>query len=399
MRVALIHYWLVNMRGGEKVIESLCRLYPEADIYVNVFDAKRISNEIKRHCVKTTFINSLPFASRLYKNYLPLMPIAVEQLDMRGYDLIISSESGPAKGVIAPPEAMHLCYCHSPMRYIWNMYHDYCEHVGWFKRAIIPPLAHYMRICDTLSATRVHHFIANSSTVSKRIESYYGRKSDIIYPPVDVSLFFPVPKSEVGDHFLMVGELVHYKRPDLAVEAFNRTKHKLVIIGGGEMEHQLRRIAGPNVIFLGRQPFEVLRAEYARCKAVIFPGEEDFGIVPVEAMASGRPVVAFGKGGATETILEGQSGVFFRELTVDALIDAIEKVAKIDVDSASLVRQASRFDVSSFEATFRDYVNRKLEARVSAATVWPAPWSSQSADSRDSFLLSQALSQHSPDGL
>jgi glycosyltransferase involved in cell wall biosynthesis len=375
MRVALIHYWLVKMRGGEKVLESLCRMYPQADIYVNVLDTEKISELIASHRIETTFINSLPFASKFYKNYLPLMPIALEHLDLRGYDLIISSESGPAKGVIVPPEAMHICYCHSPMRYIWNMYHDYRQRVGLFKQMFMPPLAHYIRMWDSITATRVHHFVANSFGVSRRIEAYYGRKSDVIYPPVDVSSFQPAPASEVGDHYLMVGELVPYKRPDLAIEAFNLTGKKLIVIGEGEMERRLRMVSSPNITFLGRQPFDVLRQHYARCKAVIFPGEEDFGIVPVEALASGRPVVAFGKGGATETIEEGRSGVFFREQTVKSLIDAIERLDNIDIDPVDLVQRASQFNIDRFERNFGHYVSKKMEERKVSVPPYRADWS------------------------
>jgi len=367
MRVALVHYWLIKMRGGEKVLESLCRLWPEADVYVNVLDPAGISPTIAQHRIATTFINRLPLAQKLYKNYLPLMPIALEQLDLRGYDLVISSESGPAKGIIPAPGTMHICYCHSPMRYIWNMYHDYRDRAGWLKKAVMPPLAHYVRNWDALSATRVNHFVANSWAVSHRIESYYGRQSDVVYPPVDVDAFMPVDRSEVGDHFLMVGELVPYKRHDLAIEAFNRTKQKLIVIGSGEMERSLKKIAGPNIIFLGPQPFDALRLHYSRCKAVIFPGEEDFGIVPVEAMASGRPVVAYGKGGATETVQEGQTGVFFHEPIVEALIDAIERVKKLDIDPANLVRRASGFSVSNFERNMSDFVHGKLKEREAAS--------------------------------
>jgi glycosyltransferase involved in cell wall biosynthesis len=362
------------MRGGEKVLESLCRMYPQADIYVNVLDTKRISELIASHHIETTFINSLPFANKLYKNYLPLMPIALENLDLRGYDLIISSESGPAKGVIVPPEAMHICYCHSPMRYIWNMYHDYRQRVGLFKKMIMPPLAHYIRMWDTVTAARVHHFVANSLGVSRRIETYYGRKADVIYPPVDVSSFKPAPASEIGDHYLMVGELVPYKRPDLAIEAFNLTGKKLIVIGEGEMERRLRMTSSPNITFMGRQPFDVLRQHYARCKAVIFPGEEDFGIVPVEALASGRPVIAFGKGGATETIEEGRSGVFFREATVNALIDAIERLDNIDIDAVNLVQKASQFNIDRFERSFGTYVSKKMEEQKASVAPYRADW-------------------------
>src|SRR5260363_128404 len=293
MRVAIIHYWLVGMRGGEKVIEALCDMYPQADIFTHVYAPDMVSEKIRAHRIVPTFINSLPRAARMYKNYLPLMPLALEQLDLRGYDLIISSESGPAKGIIPPPGALHVCYCHTPMRYIWNMYHEYRDGAGALTRLLMPPLSHYLRMWDVSSAARVDSFVANSTTVAGRIRRYYGADSHVIHPPVDTEAFSPLPAAELGDFYLMAGELVAYKRPDLAIRAFNEMKLKLVEIGGGEMLQEVRRLAGPTITVLGSQPFSVLKDHYARCRALIFPGEEDFGMVPVEAMASGRPVIAY----------------------------------------------------------------------------------------------------------
>ena len=235
MKVAIIHYWLVGMRGGEKVIEALCEMYPQADIFTHVYVPEMVSDRIRQHRIIPTFINSLPRASRMYKTYLPLMPLALEQLDLRGYDLIISSESGPAKGIIAPSDALHVCYCHTPMRYIWNMYHDYRNSAGWVARLMMPPLTHYLRMWDVTSAARVDSFVANSATVARRIHRYYGAPSVVIHPPVDTGAFSIAAPSELDEYYLMAGELVSYKRPDLAVRAFNEMKLKLVVIGGGEM--------------------------------------------------------------------------------------------------------------------------------------------------------------------
>jgi glycosyltransferase involved in cell wall biosynthesis len=319
LRVAIIHYWLVNMRGGEKVVEALCNMFPQADIFTHAYVPAAVSETIRKHKVTTSFIGSLPAAHRLYKRYLPLMPLALEQLDLRGYDLIISSESGPAKGIIPPPSALHLCYCHTPMRYIWNMYHEYRRGAGPLTRALMPVLSHYVRTWDSVSSDRVDYFVANSRTVAARIGRYYNRNAVVIPPPVDVDAFETVGRTELGDYYLMVGELVAYKRPELAVHAFNTIKKKLVVIGGGEMLPEIQRIAGPTITVTGPQPFEVLRHHYSRCQALIFPGEEDFGIVPVEAMASGRPVIAYGRGGATETVVSNVSGIFFQEQTVEAI--------------------------------------------------------------------------------
>jgi glycosyltransferase involved in cell wall biosynthesis len=357
MRVAIVHYWLVGMRGGEKVLEALCRIYPGADIFTHVYDPSVISAEIRKHRIQTTFIDSLPYAKRMYKKYLPLMPMALEQLDLSGYDLVISSESGPSKGVIPTSPAIHICYCHSPMRYIWNMYNKYYETSGRLTRMMMPPLAHYLRTWDVAAASRVDEFIANSTTVAQRVKSYYRRDAHIIHPPVDTQAFRPVVTGDLEDYYLMAGELVSYKRPDLAVEAFNRMKAKLVVIGGGEMLARLRKIAGPTVTIMGAQPFDVLQHHYARCRALVFPGEEDFGIVPVEAMASGRPVIAYGRGGATETVVAGKTGVFFPIQSIEAVIDAVERLDKMDLNPADAVARAQDFRTSAFIDKFRSYAN------------------------------------------
>jgi glycosyltransferase involved in cell wall biosynthesis len=363
MKVAIIHYWLVGMRGGEKVLEALCDMFPQADIFTHVYVPDAVSKTIRQHRVSTTFINSLPCASRLYKRYLPLMPLALEQLDLRGYDLIVSSESGPAKGIIPAPSALHLCYCHSPMRYIWNMFHDYRKQAGWLSRLAMPFLAHYLRMWDAGSAVRVDRFVANSGTVAARIRRYYGRDAEIVWPPVDTEAFKPVQDRERGDYMLMVGELVAYKRPELAVEAFNQMRAKLVVIGGGEMLDLIRRRAGPTVTVLGPRPFEDLRHYYARCQALIFPGEEDFGIVPVEAMASGRPVIAYGAGGATETVIPKVTGLLFKEQTVEALIDAVEECRRIDFDPQKIAAHARQFSRQRFVTQMTTQFDRLLAGR------------------------------------
>ena len=350
----------MGMRGGEKVLEALCQIYPEADIYTHAFDPAAISDIIKSHKIHTTFISRLPRAAKMYKHYLPLMPMALEQLNLSEYDLVISSESGPAKGIIPAAHAIHVCYCHSPMRYIWNMYNSYYDSSGLLTRVMMPPLAHYLRNWDVATANRVDRFAANSTTVAQRVKSYYRRKADVINPPVDTNAFMPVPQAELEDYYLMVGELVGYKRPELAVQAFNRMKLKLVVIGGGEMLNRLRKIAGPTVTILGPQPFDSLRHHYARCKALIFPGEEDFGIVPVEAMASGRPVIAFGRGGATETVVANETGVFFHNQTVEDIIDAVERLAKLNLNPDDAVRRAGDFRAVEFKEKFSKFVKSSM---------------------------------------
>jgi glycosyltransferase involved in cell wall biosynthesis len=365
VKVAIIHYWLVGMRGGEKVIEALCEMYPQADIFTHVYVPEMVSDRIRQHRIIPTFINALPRAAKMYKAYLPLMPLALEQIDLRGYDLIISSESGPSKGVIPPPDALHVCYCHTPMRYIWNMYHDYRGSAGRLTRLMMPPLSHYLRMWDVTSAARVDSFVANSATVGKRIRRYYGAGSVIIHPPVDTAAFSAAAASDLGDYYLMAGELVSYKRPDLAIRAFNEMKLKLVVIGGGDMLDEIRRLAGSTVTVAGPQPFDVLKQHYARCRALVFPGEEDFGMVPVEAMASGRPVIAYGRGGATETVADGVSGVFFAEQTVEAISSAVKRLAGLDIDPAGIVAHASRFGREQFFQKMRSHIDGLLANRAS----------------------------------
>jgi glycosyltransferase involved in cell wall biosynthesis len=361
VKVAIIHYWLVGMRGGEKVLEALCELYPHADIFTHVVVPEAISPRLQYHKIRTSFIARLPRVSKWYKHYLPLMPFALEQLDLREYDLVISSESGPAKGIVPRPDALHVCYCHSPMRYVWNMYHEYLSSAGLLARTAMPLLMHYLRAWDVTSAARVDRFIANSHNVAARIWKYYRRQADVVYPPVDVDSFAPISEAKNTDYFLMVGEMIPYKRPELAVQAFNATGRKLVVIGGGPMLAQLRRDARSNVSVLGPQPVQVLRHHYARCRALIFPGEEDFGIVPVEAMASGCPVVAYGRGGAVETVVDGITGILFGRQAVEDLVAAVERVDRMEFDQKMLVQHTRAFGTSRFKQEVSRLIDGALE--------------------------------------
>ncbi|MEM1430997.1 MAG: glycosyltransferase [Pseudomonadota bacterium] len=350
------------MRGGEKVLEALCRMFPEADIYTHVCVPDRLSDTLRAHRIEETFVGRLPFAARLYQKYLPLMPRALEQIDLTGYDLVISSEAGPAKGVIAPPDATHLCYCHSPMRYLWDQYHVYRNGAGLMTRALMPSMAHRLRQWDVTTAARVDRFAANSAHVAARIAKYWRRSADVIHPPVAVSDFAPAAPGAVQEYYLWAGELAPYKRPDLAIEAFRRMGRPLVMIGGPEKTRRaLQAGAGDTVTLLGKVDFATLRRHLAQCRALIFPGEEDFGIVPVEAMASGRPVIAYGRGGALDTVRDGETGLLFEEQSVDGIIGAVERFEREvegTIDPARLVTHASRFD----EQTFRQGIARSLAA-------------------------------------
>lgn len=356
MKVALIHYWLLSMRGGERVLESLCRMFPDADVYTHVIDPSRISADITSHNIQTTFISKLPAAKRLYQKYLPLMPMALESLDLSSYDLIISNESGPTKGIIPGPDTVHICYSCSPMRYLWDQYHVYRHNAGFLTRLVMPPLVHRMRIWDVTTAARVDKFLADSNHVANRIRKFFRRDAVVVFPPVAVHEFEPAPADEIGDYYLWAGQLVRYKRPDIAVEAFNRTGRKLLVIGEGEERRRLEKIAGDNITFLGSQPFSMLKYHFARCKALIFPGEEDFGIVPVEVQAAGRPVIAYGYGGALDTVVDGKTGILFKQVDADGLNAAIERFETSglsDTCTADCVANASTFTEKNFQDGIR----------------------------------------------
>lgn len=356
MKTAIVHYWLVNMRGGEKVLEVLCDIFPKADIYTLVYDPSSISDKIKSHNIKSSFIQKLPFGVKKYQNYLPLHPFAIEQFDLSGYDLVISSESGTAKGVILSPETCHICYCHSPMRYLWNMYHDYRQNLSRWKKCLWALVSNYMRLWDYVNSQRVNYYISNSKNVQLRIKKYYDREAEVIYPPVDFSRF-SCEKSD--DFYLSVGQLIPYKKIDLAIKAFNGSGKKLLIIGDGPQRKNLEKIAGGNVSLLGKQSDEVLAEYYSRCKGFIFPGEEDFGITPLEAMASGKPVIAYGKGGSLETVREGKTGVFFYEQNEASLIDAVERSDNIEWDTDVIRDHAKQFDVAITKERLQDYIMMK----------------------------------------
>jgi len=359
------------MRGGERVIEQLCRLYPDADIYTHVFDPDRISDTIKQHRITCTSIAGLPFARKHYKKYLGFMPRALEHIDLTGYDLVISSESGPAKGVIAPPNSHHICYCHSPMRYIWDYFHPYRSELGFPARMVFDQVAHRLRQWDVTSAARVDRFVANSTFVANRIRRYYGREADVIHPPVSFDTFRPVA-NPTRDFYLVAGELVPYKRVDLAIEAFRGSNRKLVIAGRGSAAAKLQRHAPDNVEFMGRVSDDELAGLYANCRALVFPGEEDFGLVPLEVMASGRPVIAYGSGGALESVKDMETGLFFRQHTATSLRDAITRFELVEEQFVPerLRAHAEAYSEVAFREKFRQIVDSEL-SRPSRNSGWP----------------------------
>ncbi len=360
-KIALVHYWLVGMRGGEKVVESLCRLFPHIDIYTLIYNKDKVSDLVSSKKIYTSFIQKMPFAKKKHQLYLPFMPVAVEQFDLSGYDIVISSESGVAKGVLTKPETCHICYCHSPMRYLWNMYFDYLnnEKIGCLKKNFIRWYFNYLRVWDLASSFRVDYFICNSNNVRKRILKYYNRDSAVIYPPVSVDGFKFSEKKE--DFYLVISQLVSYKRIDIAVDAFNISGKNLIIIGDGPERKKLVKKAGKNIKFLGWQENEVLKEHYSNARAFIFPGEEDFGITPVEAQASGTPVIGYGKGGLLETVIDGVTGLFFEKQDALSLVEAVERFEKIEhsLDRLKIRENSKKFDVSIFENDIKDFIIEK----------------------------------------
>jgi glycosyltransferase involved in cell wall biosynthesis len=344
MRAAIVHYWLLNRRGGEKVVDALCRLLPGADIFTLFCDRETLSPEMRSRRIVTSFLDP---ARSFYRSLLPLMPMALESFDLRGYDLVVSSESGPAKGVIASSTTRHVCYCHTPMRYLWDLYPTYLHE--WVpssvKRAALAPLAHYLRLWDYSTAARVDEFVANSSNVQQRIWKTYRRDSTVIHPPVDVDSFYHKPAE---DYFLIVSELVAYKRVDSVVEAFARSGRRLKIAGNGPEFRRLSKLAsGSKIEFLGHVSDSELRQIYACCRAFLLPGEEDFGMTPVEALASGKPVIALGRGGALETV-PSFGGIFYSEpAEIGEAITRFEAIEP-DIRPADLQAWAQRFSGAEF---------------------------------------------------
>ncbi|MGH7232347.1 MAG: glycosyltransferase [Nitrospiraceae bacterium] len=385
MKVALVHDWLTGMRGGERCLEVFCELFPRADLYTLLHLPGTVSNPIAQRRIITSFIQRLPLAGRRYRYYLPLFPLAIERLDLQGYDLVISSSHCVAKGIRAPAGAYHLSYVHTPMRYIWDQYDAYFGrgNAGLLTRVLMRAIRPRLQAWDVASSDRVSRFVAISDHVAHRIRNAYGRDAVVVYPPVNWRSFDVLHKHD--GFYLMVTALAPYKRVDLAIEAANRLRCRLKIIGTGQDEARLTRQAGPTVEFLGWQADEIVRQYYMQCQALLFPGEEDFGIVPLEAMACGKPVIAFAKGGALETVMpvnpraEGEerrdmpllpadnpTGVFFYEQTVESLIDAIQLFERNRplFDPKAIRAHVEPFDRDHFKTRISDLINQALVGHV-----------------------------------
>ena len=366
MKIAIIHDWLVTKAGSEAVLEQLLLMYPGADVFtlvnfLNAEDARLLNGS---RCF-TSFIQKLPFAQKHYRAYLPIMPLAIEQFDLSGYDVVISSSHAVAKGVITGPDQIHLSYVHSPIRYAWDLQHVYLREAKMekgVKSGIARIILHYMRMWDARTVNGVDYFIANSSFIARRIAKCYARKAEVIYPPVQLDEFV-LGKKPKEDFYLTVSRFVPYKKIPLIVEAFARmTGKKLVVIGDGPENNAARDVAGPYIEFLGRQPRSVVIDYMQRAKAFVFAAEEDFGIVPVEAQGCGTPVIAYGKGGALETVVDGVTGVFFAEQTTASLIDAVKRFEMLapSLDKQAICRNAERFEVGRFRYDFNALLEQAI---------------------------------------
>jgi glycosyltransferase involved in cell wall biosynthesis len=359
LKVAIVHDWLNQMGGAEAVLEALKELYPEAPIYTSIYHPRAMPDRYREWDIRASWLDRLPLIKSHHQPFLALYPLAFEGFDLRRYDVVISNKSAFCHGVITHPGTVHVCYCLTPTRFLWD-YHNYVQHerINPLLGVLLSPVLHNLRLWDRAAAQRVEHFAAISQTVRQRIRKFYGRDAAIIHPPVDVDRFHI--QDEHDDYFLIVSRLVPYKRIDLAVEAFNELRLPLVILGDGRDRSRLQAKARANIEFLGRLPDSEVERYISGCRAFIFPGEEDFGIAPVEAQAAGRPVIAYAAGGALETVVDGVTGTFFRKQTADSLAQAISDLDEADFDSQVIRAHARNFDKDSFKDKFQAFVSDKL---------------------------------------
>jgi glycosyltransferase involved in cell wall biosynthesis len=362
MNIALVHDYLFQSGGAERVIAALHRLFPSAPIYTTIAEPGVVSSLLPDAEIRTSWMQRLPGLHRHHRKYFMFYPSAIERLDLSEFDLVVSNSSAYGKGVKTRPDACHVCYCHTPMRFAWN-FAGYAAQEEWgaLTRLALRPMVEYVRRWDARTAGRPSGYIANSSNIANRIQRCYGLPSQVVHPPVEVSRFTPSP--EIGDFHLVVSRLVGYKRIDLAIEAFNQLQRPLVIIGDGPARQQLERIAGPTIRFLGRRDDADVAAHYARCQALVFPGEEDFGLTPLEANASGRPVIAYAAGGALDTVREGISGVFFRAQTPEALAQAVRDADLVAWDQQLLRRHAEQFREERFRERMTSAIENVIRAK------------------------------------
>ncbi|OGZ33057.1 MAG: glycosyl transferase [Candidatus Portnoybacteria bacterium RBG_13_40_8] len=359
MRVALIHDYLNQYGGAEQVLGSLTEIFPNAPIYTLLYDTEIVNKFFPDKKIRASFLQKIPFIKSHHRFFPPLMPIAVEKFDLSEYDLVISDSAAFSKGVITRPETFHICYCHTPIRYAWDDSHKYIREFSMPKLAkiFVPIFMNYLRLWDREASFRVDKFISNSNFVAQRIKKYYKQDATVIYPPVDVKAFYPSNKL-ADNYFLMVGRLLPYKRFDIAIKAFNNLELPLKIIGNGPEAKKLKRMANWNIEFLGELNADRLREYYQNCQALIFPQEEDFGIVALEAMACGKPLIAYRGGGALESVKDGETGIFFDEQTIDSLVEAVKNFKLKKFNSKKIRQHALKFDKEIFKKKIKDFVEK-----------------------------------------
>jgi glycosyltransferase involved in cell wall biosynthesis len=364
MKTAIIHYWLINMRGGEKMLEALLEMFPDADIYTHVYNPKAVSDLINKKRIFTSRINRLPFAKKLYQIYMPLMPNALLDFNLQKYDLVISSEAGPAKGVVPNPNAYHLCYCHSPMRYLWDMYHEYFRRTNLFVRFFMKRLIPSLRLWDICSANLVDRFVTNSHFTAKRIQRIYNRNAEVVFGPASIEQYFNVERKP-SDYYLFFGQLTGYKRADLAIKACVTSGRKLIVAGGGAKNKEIKKYSASNLVtFMGKVSDEKARELLSCAKALIFPGIEDLGLIPIEAQAAGCPVIAFRDGGVLDTIKENITGAFFNEQNTSSIVEALDRFEIAEKEGVFTNRDIFRDHVKQFSPdAFKERIHRIITER------------------------------------
>lgn len=358
MKIAIVHDWLTNMGGAEQVIINFHEIYKDAPIYTTFYTPDNLDEKLRGLDVRTSFLQRKKPVYN-HKKYFPLMPLAFSKFNMKEYDVILSCSSSCAKGVKKRKNALHICYINTPMRYAYEFKGEYLNGMNPIKKFLINILLFFMRIWDKHNNKRIDYFIANSNEIKRRVKNTYNREADVIFPPVRCSEF-KISKTD-GDYYFVISRLVGYKRFDLAVQACSELNKKLIVIGDGPELEKLKSLANDNVTFMGRQPDDVVKKYMSECKALLFPGLEDFGIVPVEAQACGRPVIAFKKGGALDTVVENETGVFFEEQTVDSLKEAILRFEKMKFDKEKIRKHALKFDEPNFRKQIKEYIDKAVK--------------------------------------